>query len=78
MRHQQIRELVRLSMDDVEIEGDAKYIVVRSASPVLASAANKLGTWVSLKIEEGWSPHGSPQFHHDGEKFYLIQSMIKA
>lgn len=64
-------------MDDVEIDGNAKYILVRSASPVLASASNKLGTWVSLKIEEGWTPHGSPQLHGDGEKFYLIQAMTK-
>jgi hypothetical protein len=64
-------------MDDVEVDGNSKYILVRSASPVLASASNKLGTWVSLKIEEGWTPHGSPQFHSDGEKFYFIQAMIK-
>ena len=64
-------------MEESEVEGEGKYIIVRSASPVLASAANKLGTWVSLKIEEGWSPHGSPQFYHDGEKFYLLQSMIR-
>ena len=64
-------------MDDVEIDGDGKYILVRSTSPALASAANKLGTWVSLKMEEGWIPHGSPQIHHDGDKFYLIQSMTK-
>jgi len=51
---------------------------VRSASPALASASNKLGTWVSMKMEEGWSPHGSPQLHHDGEKFYLIQAMTKS
>lgn len=65
-------------MDDAEIEGDAKYILLRSASPAIASASNKLGTWVSIKIGEGWSPHGSPQLHHDGEKFYLIQAMIKS
>tara|TARA_B100000579_G_C22282777_1_gene599032 strand:- start:385 stop:582 length:198 start_codon:yes stop_codon:yes gene_type:complete len=65
-------------MDDTEIEGDAKYILLRSASPAIASASNKLGTWVSIKIGEGWSPHGSPQLHHDGEKFYLIQAMIKS
>ena len=64
-------------MDDVEIDGNAKYILVRSASPALASASNKLGTWVSMKMGEGWSPHGSPQLHHDGEKFFLIQAMTK-
>ncbi len=64
-------------MDDADIAQDSKYILIRSASPVLASASNKLGTWVSLKIDEGWTPHGSPQIHNDGEKFYLIQAMIK-
>jgi len=64
-------------MDESEIDGNSKYILVRSASPVLASASNKLGTWVSLKIEEGWFPHGSPQLHSDGQKFYLIQAMTK-
>ena len=58
------------------IEGQ-EYILVRSASPVLASASNKLSTWVSMKIKEGWMPHGSPIANHDGEKFYLIQAMLK-
>ena len=64
-------------MEQAEFVGESKYILVRSASPVLASASNKLGTWVSLKIEEGWSPHGSPQIFYAGEKFYLIQAMTK-
>ncbi len=62
--------------DDVEIEEG--YIIVRSASPVLASASNKLSTWVTMKMESGWTPHGPPQIHHDGEKFYLIQAMISS
>ena len=24
-----------------------------------------------------WAPLGPPQIHHDGEKFYLLQAMIK-
>tara|TARA_B100000214_G_C23971236_1_gene630270 strand:+ start:2105 stop:2302 length:198 start_codon:yes stop_codon:yes gene_type:complete len=64
-------------VDEAQIDSDGRYIVVRSTSTALASASNKLGTWVSMKIEEGWSPHGSPQIHHDGEKFYLIQAMMK-
>tara|TARA_S200000501_G_scaffold363250_1_gene393792 strand:- start:847 stop:1044 length:198 start_codon:yes stop_codon:yes gene_type:complete len=64
-------------VDEVQIDSDGRYIVVRSTSTALASASNKLGAWVSMKIEEGWYPHGSPQIHHDGEKFYLIQAMMK-
>jgi len=61
-----------------ESEQQDGYIIVRSASTVLASASNKLATWVSMKMEVGWSPHGPPQIHNDGEKFYLIQAMIKS
>lgn len=61
-----------------EVEVDAGYIIVRSASTVLASASNKLGAWVTLKMEGGWKPHGPPQIHHDGKKFYLIQAMTKS
>lgn len=61
--------------DDNEIESG--YIVVRSASPVLASAANKLSVWVTMKMESGWEPLGPPQIHNDGEKFFLIQAMTK-
>ena len=51
--------------DDEEIESG--YIVVRSyASPVLASAANKLSVWVTMKMESGWAPLGPPQVHNDG------------
>ena len=64
-------------MEPNEIDTNQTYIIVRSASTVLASAANKLSSWVSLKMEDGWTPHGPPQMHHDGEKFFLIQSMIK-
>ena len=64
-------------VDEEQIDNDAKYILVRSTSPALASASNKLGTWVSMKIDEGWTPHGSPQIHYDGEKFHLIQAMTK-
>lgn len=56
---------------------DSGYIIVRSASPVLASASNKLSAWVSMKMEAGWSPHGPPQIYNDGEKFYLIQAMTQ-
>jgi hypothetical protein len=58
-------------------EQEMRYIIVRSASSVLASASNKLSSWVSLKMDSGWSPHGPPQIHNDGEKFFLIQAMIK-
>ena len=67
-------------IEELELNADyinAGYIIVRSASPVLASATNKLSSWVSLRMEEGWSPHGPPQMHHDGEKFNLIQALTK-
>ena len=64
-------------VDEEQIDNDAKYILVRSTSPALASTSNKLGAWVSMKIDEGWTPHGSPQIHYDGEKFHLIQAMTK-
>ncbi len=60
-----------------EVEPDSRFIVVRSESTVLASAANKLGNWVSMKMEAGWVPQGSPQIHNDGKKFYMIQAMTK-
>ena len=63
-------------MDDDILDQDSKYIVVRSESSVMASAANKLGIWVSMKMDSGWVPHGPPQIHNDGEKFYIIQAMI--
>ena len=71
------KHLLVTSMEPSEIETNQNYIIVRSASSVLASAANKLSSWVSLKMEDGWAPHGPPQMHHDGEMFYLIQSMVK-
>ena len=58
-------------------EQEMRYIIVRSASSVLASASNKLSSWVSLKMDSGWVPHGPPQIHNDGEKFFLIQAMTK-
>ena len=42
--------------DDGIEEKTEGYIIVRSASPVLASATNKLSTWVSIKMESGWKP----------------------
>ena len=65
-------------MAESEIEEiESGYIIVRSASTVLASAANKLGAWVTMKMESGWTPLGPPQLHYDGDKFYLIQAMTK-
>ena len=65
-------------MSEAEIEEiESGYIIVRSASPVMASASNKLSAWVSMKMESGWAPHGPPQMYHDEEKFYMIQAMIK-
>jgi hypothetical protein len=63
---------------DASEEQELKYIIVRSASSVLASASNKLSTWVSLKMDSGWVPHGPPQIHNDGEKFYMVQAMTKS
>lgn len=59
-------------------EQQLRYIIVRSASSVLASASNKLSTWVSLKMDSGWTPHGPPQIHSDGEKFFMIQAMVRS
>tara|TARA_B100001964_G_C13770675_1_gene395871 strand:+ start:101 stop:304 length:204 start_codon:yes stop_codon:yes gene_type:complete len=65
--------------DDSGVEEvDAGYIIVRSSSTALASASNKLGIWVTMKMEGGWAPHGSPQIFRDGENFYLIQAMTKS
>ncbi len=64
--------------DSVSDDESGGYIIVRSASTVLASASNKLATWVSMKMEVGWVPHGPPQLHSDEDKFYLIQAMIKS
>ena len=77
MRHPEILLARPCAMDEEQIDDGGKYILVRSTSPALASASNKLGTWVSMKIDEGWTPHGSPQVHYDGEKFHLIQAMTK-
>ena len=63
--------------DNESGEQDMRYIIVRSASPVLASASNKLSTWVSLKMNLGWNPHGPPQIEKDGDKFVLIQAMTR-
>lgn len=60
-----------------DIETESGYTIVRSASSSLASAANKLSTWVTMKMESGWAPSGPPQIHNDGEKFFLIQAMVK-
>ena len=77
MRHPEILLPRPCAVDEEQIDNGAKYILVRSTSPALASASNKLGTWVSMKIDEGWTPHGSPQVHYDGEKFHLIQALTK-
>jgi len=58
-------------------EQDMRYIIVRSTSPVLASASNKLSTWVSLKMNVGWKPLGPPQIEKDDDKFVLIQAMTR-
>ena len=66
-------------MKDVDDNADKDngYTIVRSSSPVLASASNKLSTWVSMKMDMGWSPLGAPVLHFDGNKFNIIQAMIK-
>ena len=63
--------------EEDQLDVESGYIIVRSASPVLASASNKLSAWVSMKMESGWVPHGPPQIFNDGEKFYLIQAMTQ-
>ena len=68
---------LRKVMSEGDTDQESGYIIVRSTSPVLASASNKLSAWVSMKMESGWTPHGPPQIHNDGEKFYLIQAMIQ-
>ena len=75
----EICQRLRIIMADMEEseEQQLRYIIVRSASTVLASASNKLSTWVSLKMDSGWAPHGPPQIHNDGEKFYMIQAMTR-
>ena len=75
----EICQRLRVIMADMEEseEQQLRYIIVRSASTVLASASNKLSTWVSLKMDSGWAPHGPPQIHNDGEKFYMIQAMTR-
>ena len=78
MRHSEILLPRPRVVTEEQIDHDAKYILVRSTSTALASASNKLGIWVSMKIDEGWSPHGSPQIHYDGEKFHLIQALTKS
>ena len=66
-----------MALDDESEEQDMRYIIVRSSSPVLASASNKLSTWVSLKMNAGWKPHGPPQIEKDDDKFVLIQAMTR-
>ena len=75
----EICQRLRVIMADMEEseEQQLRYIIVRSASTVLASASNKLSTWVSLKMDSGWAPHGPPQIHNDGDKFYMIQAMTR-
>ena len=52
-------------------EHELRYILVRSTSTVIASASNKLSTWVSLKMDSGWAPHGPPQVILDADaKFH--------
>ena len=59
-------------------EHELRYILVRSTSTVIASASNKLSTWVSLKMDSGWAPHGPPQVILDADaKFHMIQAMTK-
>lgn len=57
-------------------DGDNQYSIVRSASSGFASATNKLSAWVTMRMEEGWEPHGSPQMFFDGQKWYLAQAMV--
>lgn len=57
-------------------ENDIQYTIVRSSSSGFASATNKLSAWVTMRMEDGWKPHGSPQMVFDGEKWYLAQAMV--
>jgi len=59
-------------------EQELRYVLVRSTSTVIASASNKLSTWVSLKMDSGWRPSGPPQIILDSDgKFHMIQAMIR-
>jgi hypothetical protein len=54
-----------------------RYILIRSSSKVFSSASNKLSRWVSIKMDSGWIPHGSPQIVFESDNYNLIQAMIK-
>jgi hypothetical protein len=63
--------------DENKDSSDTGYDIVRSASPSLVSATNKLSTWVTMKIELGWIPLGPPLMHKDDDKYYFFQAMTK-
>ena len=64
-------------MSEAEVsDRDTGYIIVRSSSPALASATNKLSAWVTMRMEDGWEPHGPPQMVFDGKKWFFAQAMV--
>ena len=48
-------------------ENEIQYTIVRSSSSGFASATNKLSAWVTMRMEDGWKPHGSLQMVFVGE-----------
>jgi hypothetical protein len=58
------------------IKDDLQYTIVRSSSTGFASATNKLSAWVTMRMEDGWKPHGPPQMIFNGEKWFIAQAMV--
>ena len=54
-----------------------QYIIVRSSSSGFASVTNKLSAWVTMRMEDGWTPFGPPQMSFIGDKWHVIQAMTK-
>lgn len=53
------------------------YTIVRSSSTGFASATNKLSAWVTMRMEDDWTPLGPPQMSFVNEKWHIIQAMTK-
>lgn len=55
----------------------SEYIVVKSASTAFSSVTNKLTDLVNERMEQGWTPIGSPKILFVSEKYLMIQSMVR-
>jgi hypothetical protein len=64
-----------MSEDSDASNNELQYTIVRSSSTGFASATNKLSAWVTMRMEDGWRPHGPPQIVFSGEKWFLAQAM---